>query len=210
MSRNCQQLTGCVRRNLDRGRHLRHSHKNGFHAEASARTAGLLALYRRNADRGRRLLAHPSRHDALSSGKARPTAHLRSFDTVKRSWEPRRNVRRIASADWFANPTRPSNALMSIRAIRFIDSGSPTKVGLETFCLVSPPILGAFMFTFACIAGGLITACTVFALLVPSGTVVTLSDIARRMETKHRSPRRASFDIACGATTRETLVSRSD
>jgi hypothetical protein len=38
------------------------------------------------------------------------------------------------------------------------------------------------MFTFACIAGGLIVASTVFALIVPSGPEVTLSDIARRME----------------------------
>ena len=43
------------------------------------------------------------------------------------------------------------------------------------------------MFTFACIAGGLIVASTVFALLVPSGPEVTLSDIARRMERTHRS-----------------------
>jgi hypothetical protein len=43
------------------------------------------------------------------------------------------------------------------------------------------------MFAFACIAGGLIVACTVFALLVPSGPEVTLSDIARQMETMHRS-----------------------
>lgn len=38
------------------------------------------------------------------------------------------------------------------------------------------------MFTFAYIAGGLIIACTVFALVVPSGPEVTLSDIAARME----------------------------
>lgn len=130
---------------------------------------------------------------------------------LKRSWEPRRNVRCIASADWFPNPTRSSNRLMRVRTIHVIvDSGSPTKVGRDTFCLPSPPILRGSMFTFACIAGGLILACTVFALLVPSGPVVTLSDIARRMDTKRRSPRRASFDIACGATTRETKVSRSD
>ena len=36
------------------------------------------------------------------------------------------------------------------------------------------------MFAFACIAGGLIVACTVFALLVASGPEVTLSDIARQ------------------------------
>jgi hypothetical protein len=66
------------------------------------------------------------------------------------------------------------------------------------------------MFTFACIAGGLIIASTVFALLVPSGPVVTLSDIARRIETRHRSPRRASIDIACAAKKREGKVSRSD
>ena len=43
------------------------------------------------------------------------------------------------------------------------------------------------MFAFACIAGGLIVACTVFALLVPLGPEVTLSDIARQMETMRRS-----------------------
>jgi hypothetical protein len=43
------------------------------------------------------------------------------------------------------------------------------------------------MFAFACIAGGLIVACTVFAFLVPSGPEVSLSDIARQLETIHRS-----------------------
>ncbi len=43
------------------------------------------------------------------------------------------------------------------------------------------------MFAFACIAGGFIVACTVFALLVPAGPEVTLSDIARQLETMHRS-----------------------
>jgi hypothetical protein len=43
------------------------------------------------------------------------------------------------------------------------------------------------MFTLACIAGGLIVASTVFALLVPLSPEVTLSDIARQMETTHRS-----------------------
>jgi hypothetical protein len=44
------------------------------------------------------------------------------------------------------------------------------------------------MVAFACIAGGFIVACTVFAVLLPSGPEVTLSDIARQMETMHRSP----------------------
>jgi hypothetical protein len=83
---------------------------------------------------------------------------------------------------------------MSVEAISaIVDSGSPTKVGLEIFCLPLPPIVGGSMFTFACIAGGLIIASTVFALIVPSGPEVTLSDIARRMETRHRSPPRASI-----------------
>jgi hypothetical protein len=43
------------------------------------------------------------------------------------------------------------------------------------------------MVVFACIAGGLIVACTVFAILVPSGPEVTLSDVARRMEKMARS-----------------------
>jgi hypothetical protein len=63
------------------------------------------------------------------------------------------------------------------------------------------------MLIFAFIVGGLIIVCTVFALLVPSGPVVTLSDIARRMETLHRSQRRTSFDIACAAKKREAKVS---
>ena len=53
------------------------------------------------------------------------------------------------------------------------------------------------MFTFACIAGSLIVACTVFALLVPSGPEVTLSDIARQMETMHRSQSMTSSGMAC-------------
>jgi hypothetical protein len=53
------------------------------------------------------------------------------------------------------------------------------------------------MFTFACIAGGLILASTVFALLVPSGPNVTLSDIARQLETMHRSPSIANREIGC-------------
>jgi len=43
------------------------------------------------------------------------------------------------------------------------------------------------MFTFACIAGGFIVASSVFALFVPSGPEVSLSDIARQIETMHRS-----------------------
>jgi hypothetical protein len=43
------------------------------------------------------------------------------------------------------------------------------------------------MFTFDFIACGLIVASTVFALLVRSSPEVNLSDIARQMETMHRS-----------------------
>jgi hypothetical protein len=53
------------------------------------------------------------------------------------------------------------------------------------------------MFAFACIAGGLIIACTVFALLVPLGPEVNLSDIARQMETMHRSRSITRSGIAC-------------
>jgi hypothetical protein len=53
------------------------------------------------------------------------------------------------------------------------------------------------MFTFACIAGGSIVASTVFALLVPAGPDVTLSDIARKMETMHRSQSVTSLNIKC-------------
>ncbi len=87
-----------------------------------------------------------------------------------------------------------------------LGSGSP-KVGLEVVCLPLPPIIGGPVVTFAFIVGGLIIACTVFALLVPSGPVVTLSDIARRMETLHRSQRRTSFDIASAAKKRDAKVS---
>ena len=53
------------------------------------------------------------------------------------------------------------------------------------------------MFAFACIAGGFIVACTVFALLVPSGPEVSLSDIARQLETIHRSQHITSSGMAC-------------
>ena len=44
------------------------------------------------------------------------------------------------------------------------------------------------MFAFACIAGGLIVACTVFALFVPAGPEVTLSATwLDKLETMHRS-----------------------
>jgi hypothetical protein len=88
-----------------------------------------------------------------------------------------------------------------------LSSGSPTKVGLEIVCLPLPPIIGGPMLIFAFIAGGLIIACTVFALFVPSGPVVTLSEIARQMETLHRSQPLKRFDIACAAKKREAKVS---
>jgi hypothetical protein len=53
------------------------------------------------------------------------------------------------------------------------------------------------MFAFACIAGGLIVACTLFALLVLSGPECTLSDIAQQMETMHPSRPLSSCGIAC-------------
>jgi hypothetical protein len=62
---------------------------------------------------------------------------------------------------------------------------------------------------FACIAGGLIVASTVFALLVPSGPQVTLSDVARQMETMHRSQPIKSLDIACAANQRDVKFFRS-
>jgi hypothetical protein len=89
-----------------------------------------------------------------------------------------------------------------------VGSGAPTKVGLEIICLQLPPIIGGPMLTFACIVGGLIIASTVFALLVPSGPAVTLSDIARQMETMHRSQPITNVDIACAAKQCEAKVSR--
>jgi len=53
------------------------------------------------------------------------------------------------------------------------------------------------MFAFACIAGGLIVACTVFALLVASGPEASLSDVARQLETLHRSQPITSSGMAC-------------
>ncbi len=53
------------------------------------------------------------------------------------------------------------------------------------------------MFAFVCIAGGVIVACTVLALLVPLGPEVTLSDIARQLETIHRSRSVTNSGIAC-------------
>jgi hypothetical protein len=52
------------------------------------------------------------------------------------------------------------------------------------------------MFAFACIIGGLIVACTVFALIIPLGPKVTLSDIARQLETMHRPQSITSSGIA--------------
>lgn len=56
-------------------------------------------------------------------------------------------------------------------------------------CVAIPQIIRGLMLIFASIVGGLVVASTVFALLVPSGPKVTLSDIARKMENMHRSQR---------------------
>jgi len=64
------------------------------------------------------------------------------------------------------------------------------------------------MFMFACIAGGLIVASTVLALLAPAGPKGTLSDIARQMEMMHRSRSVTSFDIERVENEREAKVSR--
>jgi hypothetical protein len=65
------------------------------------------------------------------------------------------------------------------------------------------------MFIFACIAGGFIVASTVFALIAPAGSDVTLSDVARKMETMHRSQSVTGRDIKCVENKREAKVSRS-
>jgi len=44
------------------------------------------------------------------------------------------------------------------------------------------------MLIFASIVGGLVVASTVFALLIPSGPTVTLSDIARKMDNRQSRP----------------------
>jgi hypothetical protein len=75
-------------------------------------------------------------------------------------------------------------------------------------CLPLPQIAGGPMLVFACIVGGLIVASTVFALLISSGPEVTLTDIARQMETTHRSQPITSLDIACTTNKREAKVSR--
>jgi hypothetical protein len=64
------------------------------------------------------------------------------------------------------------------------------------------------MFMFACIDGGLIVASTVLALLAPAGAKVTLSDIARKMETMHRSQSVTTFDIERAENEREAEISR--
>jgi hypothetical protein len=61
---------------------------------------------------------------------------------------------------------------------------------------------------FACIASGLIAASTVLALLASAGPKVTLSDIARQMETMHRSHSVTNFDIERVENEREAKVSR--
>jgi hypothetical protein len=65
------------------------------------------------------------------------------------------------------------------------------------------------MFTFDCIAVGLIVGSTVFVLLLPWGPKVTLSDIARQMVTMHKSQSIRSLDIECVEKKREAKVSRS-
>jgi hypothetical protein len=84
-----------------------------------------------------------------------------------------------------------------------VGSGSPAKLRLEMVYLTLPQIIGGPMVIFACVVGGLIVASTVFALLVPSGPAVTLSDIARQMETTHRSTPVTRVDIARAAKKRE-------
>jgi hypothetical protein len=59
------------------------------------------------------------------------------------------------------------------------------------------------MFTFACIAGGLIIACTLVAILSPSGPTVTLSDVAQQMETMHGPRPMTSLDITSAEDKRE-------
>ena len=58
-------------------------------------------------------------------------------------------------------------------------------------CLPLPQIIGDSMFIFAYVVGALIVASTVFALLVPSGPEVNLSDMARKMEKIHRDEGRS-------------------
>jgi hypothetical protein len=105
---------------------------------------------------------------------------------------------------------RASDRLITVEGVgTSVGSGSPTKVGLEMVCLPLPQTIGGPVVIFACIVGGLIVASTVLALLVPSGPAVTLSDIARQMETMHRSTPITRFDVARAAKTREAKVSRS-
>jgi hypothetical protein len=65
------------------------------------------------------------------------------------------------------------------------------------------------VFTFACIAGGVIVVSTVFALLVPAGPDVTLSDVAQKMEIMRRSQTATSLNIKCVENEHEAKVSRS-
>ena len=81
-----------------------------------------------------------------------------------------------------------------------VASGSATRAVLGIVCLALPPIVRGPMFAFARIAGGLIVACTVFALLVPLGPEVTLSDIARQLEAMHRSQPKTSSGMGCPKT----------
>jgi hypothetical protein len=52
------------------------------------------------------------------------------------------------------------------------------------------------MLVFACVAGASILVCTLVALIIPSGPTVTLSDVARQMETMHGSRPMKSVEIA--------------
>ena len=52
------------------------------------------------------------------------------------------------------------------------------------------------MLVFACVAGAFILVCTLVAFIIPTGPTVTLSDVARQMETMHGSRPMKSVEIA--------------
>jgi hypothetical protein len=85
------------------------------------------------------------------------------------------------------NPRRAGTHLTSIRVIGAAFGSDPNRSSREVTCLPIAQIIRGRMIIFVSVIGALVVASTVFALLIPSGAKVTLSDIAQEMDNLHRS-----------------------
>jgi hypothetical protein len=85
------------------------------------------------------------------------------------------------------NPRRAGSHLTSIRVIGAAFGSDPNRSSREVTCLPIAQIIRGRMIIFVSVIGALVVASTVFALLIPSGAKVTLSDIAQEMDNLHRS-----------------------